>query len=134
MIQLVDGDGGLVAKLCPALATPWTVAHQAPLSIGFPRQEYWGGLAFLSPGDLPDSGIKPRSPALKSGFFTAQPLGSPSDSVKHTNIFFFFQILYLYSYYKVLSVVPCAIQKVLIGYLFYIWWWWCLVTKSCPTL
>ena len=40
----------LVAKLCPALATPWTVAHQAPLSMGFPRQEYWSGLPFPSPG------------------------------------------------------------------------------------
>ena len=44
--------------------TPWPVAHQAPLSLGFPRQEYWSGLPVPSPGDLPDSGIKPRSPAL----------------------------------------------------------------------
>ena len=44
--------------------TPWTVAYQAPLSIGFPRQEYWSGLPFPSPGDLPDPGIKPTSPAL----------------------------------------------------------------------
>ena len=55
-------------------ATPWTVAHQASLSTGFSRQEYWSGLPFPSPGDLPDSGIKPRSPALTSGFFTAEPL------------------------------------------------------------
>ena len=41
-------------------------AHQAPLSMGFSRQEYWGGLPFPSPGDLPDSGIKPRSPALQA--------------------------------------------------------------------
>ena len=45
------------------LATPWTVAYQAPLS-GFSRQEYWSGLPFPSPGDLPDPGIEPRSPAL----------------------------------------------------------------------
>ena len=44
--------------------TPWTVAHQAPLSMGFSRQEYWSGLPFPSPGDLPDPGIEPRSPAL----------------------------------------------------------------------
>ena len=44
--------------------TPWTVAYQAPLSMGFPRQEYWSGLPFPSPGDLPDPGIEPRSPAL----------------------------------------------------------------------
>ena len=45
-------------------ATPWTVAHQAPLSMGFSRQEYWSGLPFPSPGDLPDPGIKPRSSTL----------------------------------------------------------------------
>ena len=44
--------------------TPWTVAHQAPLSMGFPRQEYWSGLPFPPPGDLPDPGIEPGSPAL----------------------------------------------------------------------
>ena len=48
---------------CPTLATPWTVAHQAPLSMGFSRQEYWSGLPFPSSGDLPDPGIKPGSPA-----------------------------------------------------------------------
>ena len=46
--------------------TPWTVACQAPLSMGFPRQEYWSGLPFPSPGDLPDPGIKPGSPALQA--------------------------------------------------------------------
>ena len=45
-------------------ATPWTVARQAPLSIEFSRQEYWSGLPFPSPGDLPDPGVKPPSPAL----------------------------------------------------------------------
>ena len=51
-------------------ATPGTVAHQAALSMGFSRQEYWNGLPFPSPGDLPDPGIKPGSPALAGGFFT----------------------------------------------------------------
>ena len=59
----------LVARLCPTFATPCTVAHQAPLSIGFPRQEYWSGLAFSSPRDLPYPRIKPKSPALASEFF-----------------------------------------------------------------
>jgi len=45
-------------------ATPWTVAHQAPLSMGFSRQEYWSGLPFPSPGGLPDQGIEPRSPRI----------------------------------------------------------------------
>ena len=46
--------------------TLWTVAHQAPLSKGFLKQEYWSGMPFPSPGDLPDPGIKPRSPALQA--------------------------------------------------------------------
>ena len=46
--------------------TPWTVAHQAPLSMGFSRQEYWSGLPFPSPGDLPNPGIKPGSPVLQA--------------------------------------------------------------------
>ena len=49
-----------------SFATPWTVAHQAPLSMGFPSQVYWSGLPFLSPGDLPDSGIKLTSPELQA--------------------------------------------------------------------
>ena len=53
-------------------ATPWTVAHQAPLSMGFSRQEYWSGLPFPSPGDLLDPGIEPRSPALQADALTAE--------------------------------------------------------------
>ena len=55
------------------LATPWTVAYQAPMSMGFSRQAYWSGLPFPIPGDLPDPGMEPASlasPALASGFFT----------------------------------------------------------------
>ena len=63
---------GLVAKSCPILATPWTVARQAPLSMGFPRQDYWNGSPFLSPGDLPNSGIEPGSPALQAGSFLTE--------------------------------------------------------------
>ena len=55
--------------------TLWTVAHHAPLSMGFFRQEYWGGLPFPPPGDLPDQGIKPASPALAGKFFTTEPPG-----------------------------------------------------------
>ena len=57
-----------------SLQPPWTAVHKAPLSMGFPRQEYWSGLPFPSPGDLPDQGIEPESPALAGEFFTtAQP-------------------------------------------------------------
>ena len=59
-------------------ATPWTVAHQAPPSIGFSRQEYWNGLPFPSPGDLPDPGIEPRSPALRAEALTSGPPGKQS--------------------------------------------------------
>ena len=56
--------------------TPWTVAHRAPLSIGFSRQEYWSGLPFPPPWDLPDPGIKPASPALAARFFTTELPGN----------------------------------------------------------
>ena len=76
------GGGGLVTKLCLTLVTPWTVAHQAPLSLGFPRQEYWSGLPLPSPGDLPDPGIEPKSPALLAGgFFTNRAPGKPFPKV-----------------------------------------------------
>ena len=60
-------------------ATLWTVAHQAPPSMGFSRQEYWSGLPFLSPGDLPDPGIKPRSPTLQADALTSEPPGKPKN-------------------------------------------------------
>ena len=67
--------GGLVTQRCSTLATPWTVALQTPLSMGFPRQEYWGGLPFPSPGDLPDPGIEPGSPALQVNSLPTEPPG-----------------------------------------------------------
>ena len=60
-----------------SFVTPWTVACQAPLYTGFPRQEYWSGFPFPSPGDLPNPGIKSVSPALAGRFFTTEPLGKP---------------------------------------------------------
>ena len=60
-------------------ATPWTVAYQAPVSMGFSRQEYWSGLPFPSPGDLPDPGIKPGSPALQADTLTSEPPGKPTE-------------------------------------------------------
>ena len=63
--------------LYDSFATPWTVAHQAPLSTGFPRQEYWSGFPFPSPGGLPDPGIKPSSCALAGGFLATEPAGKP---------------------------------------------------------
>ena len=57
--------------------TPWTVAHQAPLFVGFSRQEYWSGQPFPSPGDLPDTGIEPRSPTLQADSLPSEPPGAP---------------------------------------------------------
>ena len=56
-------------------ATPWTVAFQAPLSVGFSRQDYWSGLPFPTAGDLPNPGVETTSPALAGGFFTTEPPG-----------------------------------------------------------
>ena len=60
---------GLVTKSCPILCDPWTVAHQAPLSTGFPRQGHWSGFPFPSSGDVPNSGIEPESPVSKTQFY-----------------------------------------------------------------
>ena len=67
----------LVAQSCPTVVTLWTVAHQAPLSMGFPRQEYWRGLPFLPPQDLPDPRIKPGFSALWADSSLTGPQGKP---------------------------------------------------------
>ena len=66
-----------MAKLCLTLVTPWTVAYQDPLSVGYPRQEYWNGLSFLSPGDIPGLRIKPRSPVLQADSLQTELRGKP---------------------------------------------------------
>ena len=66
-----------VAQLCPTLCDPWTVSHKAPLSMGFSRQEFWSELPFPSPGDLPNPGIEPRSPALQADALTSEPPEKP---------------------------------------------------------
>ena len=69
------------------LVTPWTIAYQAPPSMGFSRQEYWSGLPFPSPGDLPNPGIKPRSPALQADALPSEPPGKPHmTQVNHQNM------------------------------------------------
>ena len=65
----------LVAQLCPTLRPHWMVARQAPLSMGFSREEYWSGFPFPSPEGLPDPGIEPGSPALAGGLFTVSATG-----------------------------------------------------------
>ena len=68
-----------------SFATPLTVACQAPLSMRFSKQEYWSGLPFPSPGDLPNPGTEPESPALAGGIFTTEPAGKP----KNAELFWF---------------------------------------------
>ena len=82
MIHLNSHHGGLVTKSCLTLApwTPWTVARQAPPSMGLSRQEYWSGLPFPSPGDLSNPGIEPRSPALQADSLPTELQGKLSRS------------------------------------------------------
>ena len=79
ILFLIFSGGGLVAKSCLTLVTPWTAACQAPLSMGFSRQEYWSGLPFPSPGDLPDTGIEPGCPALQADSLLTELQGKPLD-------------------------------------------------------
>ena len=65
-------------------ATPWTVAYQAPSSMGFSRQEYWSGLSFPFPGDLPDPGIEPGSPAFQAEALTSEPPEKPQTKQSST--------------------------------------------------
>ena len=65
----------LVTQLCLTLCNPWTVALQAPLSMGFSRQEYWSGLPCLPPGDLPNPGTEPGTPTLQADSLPSEPLG-----------------------------------------------------------
>ena len=107
-----------------SFATPWTVACQAPLSMSFSRQEYWGGLLFASPGDLPNPGIKPASPAMAGRFVNTESSG------QHIYIVVLYQML---SPYSLLQNTECSSLCHTIGpccLSFYT----CLVTQSCPTL
>ena len=66
--------------------TPWTEARQAPLSMKFSRQEYWSGLPFTSPGDLPDPGIEPMSPALQVDSLPSEPPGKPQNGTRDPHL------------------------------------------------
>ena len=71
-----------VAQSCPTPSDPRTAAHQAPLSMGLSRQQYWTELPFPSPGDLPEPGIEPRSPALQVDSLLSEPRGKPNYTCK----------------------------------------------------
>ena len=76
-VIFISGGDGLLTKSCLTLKTPWTVACQAPLSMGFSRQEYCSGLPFPSPGDLPYPEVKPGSPAMQADSLPIKLRGKP---------------------------------------------------------
>ena len=76
LFHMDSGGGGIVAKSCPTLPTPWTVACQPPLSMGSSKQEYWSGLPFPSSVGLPNPVTKPGSPALKADSLLTQLRGN----------------------------------------------------------
>src|SRR5574340_381233 len=86
LLQCMKGKSeSEVTQSCPTLCYPTTVAHQAPLFIGFSRQEYWSGLPFPPPGDLADPVIEPSSAALAGRFFTTEPPSLPHISMPFKN-------------------------------------------------
>ena len=92
MLPCLGGGGGLLTKLRLTLVTPWTVTCQAPLSLGFSRQEYWGGLPVPSPGDLPNPGIKPRSPALQADSLPTELLAIVNSMAMNIGVHISFQL------------------------------------------
>ena len=82
--------------LCLTLATLWTVSCQAPLSMGFSREQYWNGLPFPSPVDLPNPGIEPGTPALQADSLLTELQGKSKLSVKRTDCL---KVLYKYFYH-----------------------------------
>ena len=88
-----SGGGDVVTRSCKTLATPWTVACQAPLSMRFLRQKGWSGLPFPSPGDLPHPEIKPGSSALQVASLSTKPPGKPLKPISTPNAVFVVQLL-----------------------------------------
>ena len=78
-LTVVDEESESVSccVMSGSFATPWTVAHQAPFSVAFPKQDYWSGLPFPSPGDLPDPGMESGFPALQPDSLLSEPPGKP---------------------------------------------------------
>ena len=96
--------GGLVTKACPTLVIPWTIVCQAPLSMGFSRQEYWSRLPFPSPRDPPNPGIEPRSPALEVATREAELQGKLS--YKGSLLVFLINLSFNSLIYKIPAMEP----------------------------
>ena len=90
-------------------ATPWTVARQAPLSMGFSRQEYWSGLPFPSPGDLPNPGIEPGSPVLQADALPSEP---PGNHIRDQFRILFTEIITLVLHFSVFTWIQTSERRV----------------------
>ena len=99
----------VVCSVLSDSVTPWTVTRQAPLSMGFPRKEYWRGLPFPSSGDLPDPGIGPRSPGLQEVSLPVEPPENRQDNVVVCEYFFFFNLFLIERYLLYKDVLVSAI-------------------------
>ena len=86
LIHNVKGEKWKLLSCTWLFATPWTIAYQPPLSMGFSRQEYWSRLPFPSPGDLPDPGIEPGFPALQADSLPSEPPGNPRPKQGHQDL------------------------------------------------
>ena len=98
-----------VAQSCPTLCDPVTVARQAPLSMGFSRQEYWSGLPFPSPGDLPNPGIEPGSPVLQADALPSEP---PGNHIRDQFRILFTEIITLVLHFSVFTWIQTSERRV----------------------
>ena len=107
--SLITGDsstGNILVDRSYSFVTPWTVARQAPLSLGFPRQEYWSGLPFPSPGDLPDPRMESTSPALAGRLFITESPAKPTSVLR--NIFFTQTNIMIYIHFGFFMITLCS--------------------------
>ena len=120
----VWGDMCVCSVISDSL-NPWIVARHVPLSMRFSRQEYWRGLPFPPPGDLPDPGVEPMSPmspVLAGRFFTTEPPGNPSSGWGGgvSNSFFFSNFFWINFFSFYINFKGCAPSTVIIGYQLYL--------------
>ena len=114
-----------------SFVTPWTVACQTLSSMGFPRQEYWNGLPFLSPGDFPDSGIELMLPTLAGRLFNTQPPGKPNVIVIACKIYTFCLVD---DWWNGLKTIPLKRILILVNISYIYWGSGTMVSISMPYL
>ena len=107
LVVMLVHHRGLVAWSCLSLCNSMDYSPPGSSVHGIPRQEYWSGLPFSPPGDLPEPGTEPTPPALQADSLLSEPSGRHIYNYLYRS---FFKILFLYRYYKIFSVVPCAVH------------------------